>query len=356
MSAVSRVLRLALWPSVVGVSLALVAGPASAKSSPEVLLDGLSSPKGLAVVGGGNPVVSQGAFGPPGPVLAYQLHGRDHGSTFEITGPINLVDVAVSQDDVGWGIGGDRVLYKQGPNDTAPVPVFDIAAYQKTDPDPYNTNGPIRESNPYGLAVLPNGDALVADAAANDILRVTPSGDAWTVARFVPEVVSTAHIPASEGLPPEMPAEAVPTSIAMGPAGDILVGQLIGFPFTPGASHVWRIDPDADGVDCSATDPEQGCSIYQSGYTAIQDIAFDPRNRALYVYELAADGVFAFEEGFATGEFPPAVLLKSMAGKRTELAAGQLSEPGGVAVGRAAGQVLVTDGVFSSGRLLRVVR
>lgn len=343
-----------MWAALVGLLVVGLAGPASAKASARVLLDGLSSPKGLAVDGDGNPIVAQGAFGPPGPVLAYQLHGRDHGSTFEITDPLNLTDVAVGRDDAGWGIGGDRVLYRQGENDPGPVPIADIAAYQKTDPDPYNTNGPIRESNPYGLAVLPNGDALVADAAGNDILRVTPSGDVSTVARFVAEVVSTSHLPADMGLPPEMPAEAVPTSIALGPNGDILVGQLVGFPFTPGTSHVWRIDPDSDGAVCSSTDPQTGCSVYASGFTAIQDVAFDSRNRALYVYELAADGVLAFEEGLATGDFPDAVLLKVMGGKRTELARGQLSEPGGVAVGRAAGQVLVTDGTFSSGRLLLV--
>jgi len=355
MSTRSHLLRFAAFPTVAVVAMAVSALPAVAKSSPEVLLDGLSSPKGLVVVDGGNPVVSQGAFGPPGPVLAYQLRGRDHGTTVDITGPLGLTDLAVDPEGVGWGIGGDRVLYRQGENGE-PEPIFDIAAYQKTDPDPYNTNGPIRESNPYAVTALPSGDVLVADAAANDIIRVTPSGDAWTVARFTPEIVSTDHIPASEGLPPQMPAEAVPTTMSIGPGGDILVGQLIGFPFTPGASHVWRLDPNAQGAVCSSTAPNARCSVYRSGFTGIQDIAYDPRNRALYVYELAAEGVLAFEEGFATGEFPPAVLLKVMGGKRTELAAGQLSEPGGVAVGRPAGQVLVTDGMFSSGRLLRVVR
>ena len=71
----------------------------------------------------------------------------------------------------------------------------------------------------------------------------------------------------------------------------------------------------------------------------------------LYVYELAADGVLAFEEGFATGEFPPAVLLEVRGrNRRGARLRGELSQPGGIVVD---GQrVYVTDGVFTGGRLL----
>ena len=69
--------------------------------------------------------------------------------------------------------------------------------------------------------------------------------------------------------------------------------------------------------------------------------------------ELAEGGVLAFEGGFETGEFPPAVLLKTSSHGRTELAAGQLSEPGGIAFGRG-GKLYATDGTFSDGRLLRI--
>ena len=53
--------------------------------------------------------------------------------------------------------------------------------------------------------------------------------------------------------------------------------------------------------------------MYAKGFTAIQDIAFgkhDKGKSTLYVYELAKDGVLAFEAGLETGEFPPAVLLE----------------------------------------------
>lgn len=343
--------------AVAGAMVSLPATTAIAKPTPDVLIGGLSSPKGLAIDSAGNPLVAQGTFGPPGPVISYELHGRNHGDATPLTGPLNLTDVALTPSDDAWALSRGTLFLQQAGSEDA-TPILNIRKYQKSDPDEYNNDPKASpsESNPYGLAALPNGDALVADAANNDIIRVTQSGDAWTVARFSTEEISTDHLGPNSGLPPTIQAEAVPTSIAMGPGGDVLVGQLMGFPFDTEVSHVWRLDPDAQGVLCSVADPESGCSVYESGYTAIQDIAYNQRNGALYVYELAADGVFAFEEGFGTGDFPPAVLIESMHGKRTELAAGQLSEPGGVAVGRSAGHVFVTDGVFSEGRLLEVTR
>jgi hypothetical protein len=337
------------------VTAVLAAPMAGAKPPLDVLLTGLSSPKGVATTGFGDPVVAQGAFGPPGPVLVYLLHGPDRGSTFEATGPVNLVDVAVSPlDDTGWGIGGDGVLYHQLADGTIEA-VLDILAYQQEDPDPVDQDDFPEESNPYGLGMMPNGDALVADAAGNDLIRVTPDGAATTMARFDLETIATDHLPPELGFPPEITAEAVPTSVAIGKDGAVYVGELKGFPFRPGTSHVWRIAPDADGAFCSVNVPDPDCTVAADGFTAIQDIAINQNNGTLYVYELAADGVLAFEAGFETGEFPPAVLLKVQGDRRTELLAGQLSQPGGVAVARN-GTVFVTDGVFDpeGGRLALV--
>jgi hypothetical protein len=325
---------------------------ASARPKIQVLLSGLSSPKALAPARDGNLIVGQGAFGPPGPVLLYVVKGADRGSIIELTEPVNVVDVAEGPDGSGWAIGGDLVLYRQDVGGDIEA-VLDIPAYQAGDPDPFDQEGNPTESNPYGLAVLPSGDALVADAAGNDLLRVTPGGVATTIALFDVETVSTDHLPPGMGLPPTIEAESVPTTVTVGPDGWLYVGELKGFPFRPGTSRVWRIDPNADGVVCSVPDSDPGCSIYGTNFTAIQDIAFSRHDRSLYVYELAGEGVLAFEEGFETGEFPPAVLLKVKGQKRTELATGRLSEPGGV-VAANRGNVFVTDGIFSDGRLVRV--
>ena len=69
--------------------------------------------------------------------------------------------------------------------------------------------------------------------------------------------------------------------------------------------------------------------------------------------------MLAFEAGETTGVFPPAVLLEVRDNgrrhqRRTELAAGELSQPGGVVV--TGGDVYVTDGIFTGGRLLEVDR
>ena len=338
---------------------------AGAKPAPEQLLTDLSSPKGVDI-GAAGPVVSQGAFGAPGPVLEYVTKGKHKGTANERIGFAPARDVAVVDGDETW------VLMPLGPEEDAHVGavhlspggmvVADITAYQETDPDPFDLEDLPTESNPYGITALPGGDALVVDAAGNDLLRITPAGEISTVAVFTPEITSTDHLPpgffddpetpeVEEG-PPAMPAEAVPTTVTVGPDGHAYVGQLNGFPFRPGNAKIWKVDPTSTGATCAADGDLPGCSTAQSGFSAIQDIDFAP-NGKLYVLELAEGGVFAFEGGFETGDFPPAPLLEvKKNGQRKQLAAGQIFQPGGVAAENDA--VYVTDGLFFGGRLLRI--
>jgi hypothetical protein len=355
MSPVRRISTLAVALAVGAATIVVGALPASADSDVRVLVDGLSSPKGIAFAPNRNAVVSQGAFGAPGPVLEVVLRGADRKDLIELTDPEGLVDVVVAADGSGWGI-GDGVLGRRAPDGTVSE-VLDIVAYQATDPDPVDIDMPANpiESNAYGLGVLPNGDALVADAAGNDIIRVSPDGTARTIARFDLRLVATDHVP-EFGLDPEIPAEAVPTTVTVGPDGYIYVGLLTGFPFRPGSSRIWRINPDADGVFCSDAEPDPDCTVYADGFSAIQDIAFDRNNGHLYVYELAEDGVFAFEAGLETGDAPPAVLtVLKKNGQRRVIADDELREPGGIIVLNN-GNILVTDRVFTEGggRLVRI--
>jgi hypothetical protein len=322
-------------------ALMLSAVPVAASSHLAVLLDGLSSPKGLSAGAGRTLILGQGAYGPPGAILVYHLGARAHGTTDALLDPASVADLAVLPDGSGWAIGGDRILY-HGDADGTITPVLNIPEYQAVDIDPYNdpAQDPA-ESNPFGVAVLPDGDALVADAAGNDVLRVTTSGNVTTVARWTREEIA-----------PGVLAEAVPTSIAIGRDGWIYVGQLTGVPAIPGTSHIWRVNPGADGAVCDVNGGDPNCSVWQSGFTSIMDLAIDPANGETYVYEIARDGFLAFEEGFATGEFPPAVLLRVHGNKRTELVPGQLSQPGGVVV--MPDGVYATDGMFTGGRLVRV--
>ena len=83
-----------------GAVLAFVAivgaSPASAAPPLVVLAEGLSSPKGLGLADSWDPVVVQGAFGAPGPVLQYLRTGPSRGSTIEVSPTNALVDVAIS--------------------------------------------------------------------------------------------------------------------------------------------------------------------------------------------------------------------------------------------------------------------
>jgi hypothetical protein len=343
----------------------LSAAPATAKGHLDVLLSGLSSPKAIAI-GPKDIFIGQGWFGPPGPVLAYRLTGRHRGTARAVTDPVGVADIVGTPDGAGWAIVGTSptttALVRQA-SEGAPIEqILDITAYQIADPDPWDQDVPANpgESNPNGLAALWNNDVLIADAAGNDLIRVSKDGTARTVARWSLEpAVGTDHL-GNPNLPPTLPAEAVPTTVVIGRDGWAYVGQLIGFPGKPGSAHIWRVNPNGTDQVCSV-DPAlatAGCTVWKSGFTSIFDIAFNQRNGTLYVYEIAKDGWLSFEPGFATGDFPPAVLLEVKGNRTRELVRGQLSEPGGVVVGKD-GSIYVTDGVISlsdagHGRLLKV--
>jgi hypothetical protein len=338
----------ALAAGLILLSLA-AAGTVTAKGHLNVLLEDLSSPKGI-VAGPKSVFVSQGWVSAPGPVLEWRRTGPNMGTARPVTDPINLVDITATPDGAGWAIAGDGVLYRQASEGGAIEAVLDILAYQAADIDEDSVDGgPPSESNPNGLGALWTNEVLIADAAGNDLLRVGPDGSAVTVARWLPRLIPNT-IP---GLPDPFLTEAVPTTVAIGPDGWAYVGQLVGFPGTPGTAHIWRVNPFAEDAVCDVEHQNADCSVWKSGFTSIFDIAFNDRNGTLYVYEIAEDGWLAFEAGFETGEFPPAVLLQVKGHKVRELVRGQLSQPGGVSVAPD-GAIFVTDGMFTGGRLSQI--
>ena len=317
-----------------------------------VKLEDLNSPKALATRFG-DLYVGQGWAGPPDPVLKVPTWRARHSSA--VTEPRALTDLVFNKRGGAWLLGVDGTVSHTWKLGDELKPVLNMHEYQATDPDPYNGAEDPKESNPNGLAPVGWKDVLVVDAANNDLVRVRPDGTAWTVARWTLREVSTAHL-GDPTLPKKLPAEAVPTTVAIGPDGWAYVGQLVGFPGTPGAAKIWRVNPYARDAVCSV-DPKQarGCSVWKGGFTAIFDIAFSPTNGALYVYELAKGGFTAFEVGFTTGTFPKAILLEVKHHSVRELARGELSQPGGV-VATWDGRVFVTDGMFTGGRLLEIKR
>jgi hypothetical protein len=151
------------------------------------------------------------------------------------------------------------------------------------------------DSNPFDVQALGGGAALVADAGGNDLLRVDNQGHIAVLAVFPDELVPTTNFadlvemfgcpfgpPEACELPPAMPAEAVPTSIAVGPDGWYYVGELKGFPGPAGESRIWKVSPNANGDVC----PNPDCVlVFDGGFTSIIDLAFGP-DGDLYVAEL----------------------------------------------------------------------
>ncbi|MDR8393940.1 ScyD/ScyE family protein [Aliifodinibius sp. S!AR15-10] len=159
------------------------------------------------------------------------------------------------------------------------------------------------DSNPFDVQSLGGQSALVADAGGNDLLRINNQGHVEVVALFPDELVSTANVKELVGcpnpnqaqicgLPDQIPAQAVPTSIAVGPDGYYYVGELKGFPAPTGASNIWKISPDATGAVCSSS--PDCVKVFEGGFTSIIDLAFDDEGNLL-VAELDEQSWFAVE-------------------------------------------------------------
>jgi hypothetical protein len=235
--------------------------------------------------------------------------------------------------------------------------VADIAAYQSHDPDPYNQADSPTESNPFGVAALNDGTVLVSDAANNDLLRVWPNGHVKTVARLKPRTVKVPAGLGDEAPPAGTPfvAEAVATSVTVGSDGYWYVGELRGFPATPGTSQIWRIKPGSVGAVCDPVKPTKGnCKRYADGHTSIVDLAGGPHG-TLAVVELAKASWLAFESGGSTigGLFLQYPGKHHTAGYKRELVKNQLNLPGGAAFNRW-GQLYVAGPVFGPGAVYRV--
>jgi hypothetical protein len=329
------------------MALSIVPTVAAADPSVSVLVDGLNNPRGIDVGRNGRIVVAETGAGrvirvrangsittlAGGFPVVTSAEGATGVHNVALTGSGNLFAV-VGETTTSHVAGWERLVRIRAHGRTRLV--RNIGAYQVTDPDPTDQDVPANpsQSNPYGIDSIGSSRLLVADAGANDLLLVTPRGTK-TVARFPATLTPTDHLPFPFPAP-EILAEAVPTTVAIGPDGYWYVGQLQGFPFRPGTSSIWRIAPWARGATCD-DDSSDGCTRWLTGFTAVVGIEFG-RDGSLYVAEMAKNGLFAFFGGDTLS-----ALWHVKGGVRTEIAAGQLHSIGDVAVGRN-GTVYVTTG------------
>jgi hypothetical protein len=250
-------------------------------------------------------------------------------------------DVSVGPFGAAWftvGLGGDVAardslgpdgaglgrLYVRGPFGRVHE-VADLAGYeQANNPD---APAPV-DSNPYSVDATNPFSVLVTDAGGNDLLRVRLWGRVSTVAVFPPQPIE---------FPPgtQTTYQAVPTGVVRAPGGGAYVGQLTGFPFPAGAANVFAVS------GTGAT------TVKVAGLTNVVDVAAGPRG-SLYVLQISSAGLL--------GPPSPGRLLRvDRDGTRTELAAGQLQEPTGLAVTRR-GDVYVANngGSPTDGQIVRV--
>ena len=372
MSFGKRVALVACCVSLVLTSPLILAGQATW----EVVVDGLDNPRGLAFGPEGALYIAQagsggdGACGPgpegtrcygdSGTISRYDL--RNGSLTDVVTGLPSLATedgqmFAIGPNDLSFqgrgnlfftiGFGGDpnaredlfgpdgaklAHLGRATPNGAWKL-VEDLGLFEAD----VNPTGDEVDSNPYGVLALA-GKQIVADAGANALVQVR-SNAISALATFPNRLVEA---PPFLGLPPgtQIPMDAVPTSVAVGPDGDYYVGQLTGFPFPVGAANVYRVPPDGGA-------PE----VFASGFTHIVDLAFGP-DGSLYVLEIAKNGLLA---AFNTNDWTGALIRIAPDGTRTELVPGVLTAPGGVAVGSDGVLYVTNNSIYSdAGEVLKI--
>jgi hypothetical protein len=313
--------------AVLAASLASTAAvPAVARATPAgvqetVVLGGLNAPRHLVLTRAGLVVTEAGTGGPVGTSnCATGPATEGAGTSPYCTGPTgdiftisspgqttpvlselpSVIEVAIQEvtgpSAIAYGHGREAVtiddflVNPDGSNNLLPKPfasafgtlrlisggktkVVDIAAFAAAHPQSASSLGTVPgevpwDSDPYDVVAYRGGWA-VADAGANDLLYVSATGRISILARF-PAVAE--QVPAGvfgNPTPITVEAQAVPTSIAVGPDRALYVGLLRGVPSDPGTADIYRVVPGQQPV------------IWASGLTSVTAIAFDRQGRLL---------------------------------------------------------------------------
>jgi hypothetical protein len=303
-------------------ALPAVAGATTPAGIQETVVQGgLNAPRHLVITGAGLVVTEAGTGGPAGTSncatgpstetagTTQYCTGRT-GAIFTLSsggriGPVLSKLPSVIEENIQEVTGPSAIAYghgqeavtiddflvnKDGSNNLLPKPfasafgtlrllsggksrVVDIAAFAAAHPQSASSLGTIPGETPYDSdpydVVAYRGGWVVADAGANDLLYVSASGHVRMLARF-PAVAE--QLPAGvlgNPAPITVQAQAVPSSVAVGPDGALYVGLLRGIPSDPGTSYIYRVVPGHQPV------------IWARGLTSVTSIAFDGQGRLL---------------------------------------------------------------------------
>jgi hypothetical protein len=197
-----------------------------------------------------------------------------------------------------------------------PLPLADIWDFERrVNPDAADGN-PRIDSNPVGI-IRDGARFVVADAGGNALDTFDLFGRVRNLAVF-PNVLTKDPFGG-----PDIPMQAVPTSVARGRDGWYYMTQLTGFPFPVGGASIWRVNPRTGEK-----------KVFVTGFTNLMDLAFG-RDGTLYALEIDHDGLLG-------GSNEGALWAIDKRGKARQIAlpAGTLPYPGGLAVG--------DDGIYVS--------
>jgi hypothetical protein len=208
--------------------------------------------------------------------------------------------------------------------------IADLWAFERDVNPDAGVGNPAVDANPVDV-LFDRGRFAVADAGGNAIDLVRPWGRVTNLAVFPNRLV-----PNPFG-GPDVPMQAVPTSVVLGPDRQYYVSQLTGFPFPLGGANVYRVNPRTGAV-----------RVVASGFTNIMDLAFG-RHGTLYVLEIDHDGLLG-------GTSDGGLFAVSRNGTRRQIAlpAGKLTMPGGITVGRDGIYVTNNSGSPGGGEVLRI--
>jgi len=209
--------------------------------------------------------------------------------------------------------------------------VADIAAWEEeNNPDGEPPQDP--DSNPNALWL--DGDTLyVVDAGGNTLLAVDlDTGDIRLVALFpVRNVPPPPFIPSDQPIP----MQSVPTSVTQDAAGELVVGELTGFPFPAGGARVYDVAP-------AGGDPV----VREDDLTNVTGVAF--RDAELFAVQLAVRGLLLAEQD------PRGAVARFWAsGARADLFAPEFVLPYGIAADSAGFLYVSTGAVLPNGALVR---
>ena len=217
--------------------------------------------------------IASGLISGAGPDGSFAV-GSDGVSQRNLRSPIYIQETFAPPDVIPSGLPGEQSgkLLATGWSGSLST-VADITAYEQAhDPD-----GQGVDSDPYAV-IARKHDELVADAAANDILRVDEHGNVSLFHVFPNIVNSVTTTPTADGWPGYDPTSAfpganfVPTSLAIGPDNDVFVGGLASE--FPGQAQVVELNGQTGNVEHTWT-----------GFTTITGLAVGD-DGSLYVSQL----------------------------------------------------------------------